>query len=249
MTGQASVTDLPSTTVLGLPVSLVDMGATIETVARLVEAGQPRWIVTADAAGMVQAQDDPALAEAYRTAALVTPDSQGVVWALRRKGYPGIGRVSGVDIVDQVCRLSSETGVRIFFLGAAPGVAEEAAERLRLRHPGCNIVGTRHGYFPADDDALVANEVAASRPDVLFVAMGIPRQETFIVRCLALTGAKVGVGVGGSFDVFSGRVKRAPGLVRALKLEWLWRLALNPSKIGKVRLLPRFVRLVLKEGR
>jgi N-acetylglucosaminyldiphosphoundecaprenol N-acetyl-beta-D-mannosaminyltransferase len=151
-----------------------------------------------------------------------------------------------VDIVDKVCERSSELGWRIYFLGAAPGVAEQAAERMRLKHPGCNIVGTRHGFFPPESDRVVAAEVAAARPDVLFVGMGIPRQEKFIRGTDDLIGAKAALGIGGSFDVFSGNVKRAPAGFQRLKLEWLWRLAQNPKKISKVMLLPRFVSLVLR---
>jgi N-acetylglucosaminyldiphosphoundecaprenol N-acetyl-beta-D-mannosaminyltransferase len=137
----------------------------------------------------------------------------------------------------------------VFLLGSAPGVAQQAAERLRLKYPGCNIVGTRHGFFPVEDADIVAQEVAAEKPDILLVALGIPRQEKFIARTQATIGARVAMGVGGSFDVYSGAVKRAPLLVQRLKLEWLWRLMLNPKKWKKVARLPRFVWLVLKEGR
>lgn len=243
--------DLPHERVqiLGMPVDALTMDACMERVATFVGSGEPHLVVTADSSGIVQAQTDPVLADLYHTADLVTPDSAGVVWAMRRKGRPVPARVSGVDIVDRVCAISADRGWRIFFLGAAPGVAELAAERMRLRHPGCNVVGARHGYFPPESDAVVAAEVAQATPDILFVAMGIPRQEKFIRATEAIIGAKVAMGVGGSFDVFSGNVRRAPKLLQRMKLEWLWRLAQNPKKIGKVMLLPRFVALVLRERR
>ena len=149
--------------------------------------------------------------------------------------------------MDNVCRESANRGWRVYFLGAAPGVAELAAEKMRLRHPGCNIVGARHGYFPAESDEVVAAEVAESKPDILFVAMGIPRQEKFIKATTHIIGSKVAMGVGGSFDVFSGNVKRAPVFLQKLKLEWAWRLLQNPKKIGKVMLLPKFVIRNLRE--
>jgi N-acetylglucosaminyldiphosphoundecaprenol N-acetyl-beta-D-mannosaminyltransferase len=158
-------------------------------------------------------------------------------------------RVSGVDIVDRVCALSADTGDSIFFLGAAPGVAELAAEKMRLKYPGCNIVGTRNGYFPAESDRVVAAEIADLDPDFLFVAMGIPRQEKFILDTMPIIKARVSIGVGGTFDVFSGKVKRAPVIIQKLKLEWLWRTLQNPSKLSKTKLLPRFVLLVLKQKR
>lgn len=221
----------------------------MERLADFVASGSPHLVVTADASGIVQAQSDAELAELYQTADLVTPDSAGVVWAMRRAGFTVPARVSGVDLVDRACGVSSDTGWRIYFLGAAPGVAEQAAERMRLRHPGCNIVGARHGYFPPESDAVVAAEVAQARPDLLFVAMGIPRQEKFIRATEAIINAKVAMGVGGTFDVFSGKVRRAPKVLQRLRLEWAWRLAQNPKKIGKVKLLPQFVGLILRERR
>lgn len=235
--------------ILGVRVGRVSMAQTLAAIDGFVASGSPHLVVTADASGIAQAQSDPELMEVYRTADLVTPDSLGVLWAARRAGCEIPDRVSGVDILDHVCAASADKGYRIFFLGAAPGVAEEASERMRLRHPGCNIVGARHGYFPPESDEVVAREVAEFKPDILFVAMGIPRQEKFIRSTASIIGAKVGIGVGGSLDVYSGRVRRAPLLVRKLKLEWLWRTLANPKKIKKAMNLPRFVLMVLRSGR
>ncbi len=229
--------------VLGFPVSTRNMEGTLSAIEGLLSDGGSHIVATADSSGLVIAQTDSELASIYRSASLVTADSNGVVWALKRGGYSAT-RVSGVDVADQLCRLSSEKGYRIFLLGSSPGVADEAAERLRLKYPGCNIVGSRNGFFPASDDDIVAQEIALAKPDILFVAMGIPRQEKFLAKTLAITGAKIGMGVGGSLDVFSGRVKRAPKLIQKIKLEWLWRVLLNPKKFGKVMLLPKFMMLV-----
>ncbi|AIE87503.1 WecB/TagA/CpsF family glycosyltransferase [Fimbriimonas ginsengisoli] len=235
--------------ILGVPIDRLSMDQTLARIEAFIASGTPHIVVTADAAGIAQAQHDPALMEIYRAAELVTPDSIGVVWAARRAGHPIETRVSGVDILDNLCRLSAERGYRIFFLGAEPGVADLAAEKMRLRHPGCNIVGTRHGYFPAESDEVVAHEVALFTPDILIVAMGIPRQEKFIRATEHIIQAKVGIGVGGSLDVFSGKAKRAPAIVQKAKMEWLWRTASNPKKIAKAQMLPRFVMLVLRSRR
>ena len=246
MTEQKTVEGVPTGDVLGVPISLLDMPGTLSILEDFVADGGPHMLVTADASGFAIADQDDGLRRIYLTADILTPDSQGVVWALKRAGHQGVPRVSGVDLVDHICALSANKGYKIFLLGAAPGVAEMAAEKLRLKYPGCNIVGTRHGYFPAEDDDLVAQEVAPFQPDFLFVAMGIPRQEKFISNTQNVIQAKVAIGVGGSFDVFSGRAKRAPKLVQKAKLEWLWRLLLNPSKMTKVKMLPKFVGLVLR---
>lgn len=235
--------------VLGAPVDRLSMDETMARIEEFVAGAVPRVIVTADAAGLVKAQSDASFLDIIRKADLVTPDSVGVLWAARRVGKPISARVSGVELVDRICAASSAKGWRIFFLGAEPGVAEMAAEKMRLRHPGCHIVGTRHGYFPPESDAVVAVEVAEAKPDVLFVAMGIPRQEKFIWSCKDVIGAKVSMGVGGSLDVFSGKAKRAPAFFQKLHVEWLWRLILNPKKIAKAKNLPVFVAMVLRGKR
>lgn len=209
----------------------------------------PQMVVTADSSGLVIAQSDPEFMAILQSADLVTPDSVGVLWAMRRRGHAVPGRVSGVDLVGRISQLSADKGYRIYLLGAAHGVAEMAAEKLRLLYPGCRIVGTRHGYFPPDSDEIVANEVAQAKPDVLFVAMGIPRQEKFIAATRDIIQAPVAIGVGGSLDVFSGKAKRAPKIIQRLSLEWLWRTLLNPKKLKKAKTLPKFAWLVLRERR
>ena len=232
--------------VLGSEVDEVDMDGALELIAGFIEEGSPHVVVTADSSGLVAAQSDPEFRKIIEEADLVTPDSNGVVWAMRRRGSLIKDRVSGVELVAHLCEASALKGYRIFFLGAAPGVAEIAAERLRLMYPGVHIVGTRHGYFSPDSDSVVAEEIALLKPDVLFVAMGIPRQEKFIVSTQSIIQAKVAIGVGGSLDVFSGRVRRAPVFVQKLKLEWLWRTLLNPKKIAKAKALPVFAWRVLR---
>lgn len=222
------------------------MNDAIARIDRFIADGTPHLVVTADSSGVYSQLHDPDLRSIMLNADLVTPDSFGIVWAAKRLGKPVGGRVSGVEIVSRLCARSAERGYRIYILGAAPGVAEMAAERLRLQFPGCNIVGTRHGFFPSSDDALVAEEIAAARPDILFVAMGIPRQEKFIAATMPVIQAKVAIGVGGSFDVFSGKTRRAPVLFQKLNVEWLWRLILNPTKVSKVAALPRFAWAVLR---
>jgi N-acetylglucosaminyldiphosphoundecaprenol N-acetyl-beta-D-mannosaminyltransferase len=235
--------------ILGVPVHRVSMDETLVIFARWLNDDGVRVVVTADSSGVVRAQADEEFRGILLGADLVTPDSSGILWAARRKGARLKERVSGVDLVDRLCALSAEKGHKLYFLGAAPGVAEMAAERMRLAHPGCRIVGARHGYFPGDSDEIVAREIAEKSPDVLLVAMGIPRQEKFIWRARDIIRAKISIGVGGSFDVFSGRAKRAPKWVQRACLEWLWRLMLNPRKLAKAKSLPAFVWLVMRSGR
>lgn len=242
-----SIESIPTAPVLGLPISLMPMDLTLIQIQKWVLERSPRLIITVDATALVLAKDRPNFRKILENADLRTADGVGIVWALRRGGHQNAAKVSGVDLVQRLTAISAERGLRLYFLGAEPGVTERAAERLRLQYPGCNIVGTHHGYFPAESDTVVAAEIAATRPDVLFVAMGMPRQEEFILSTQSIIQAPVAMGVGGSFDVFSGKTKRAPRLVQAMHLEWLWRLILNPTKIAKVKLLPVFVGMVLRE--
>jgi N-acetylglucosaminyldiphosphoundecaprenol N-acetyl-beta-D-mannosaminyltransferase len=207
----------------------------------------PRHVVTADASMAVIARRDPELRAILADADLVTPDGAGILWASRLLRCPLTCKVSGVDLVAEAARLSAARGWRLFFLGAAPSVAAEAAERLRERFPGAHIVGTRDGYFPPAQEPDVLAQIRDARPDILFVAFGIPRQEKWIARHKAALGVPISLGIGGSFDVHSGRVRRAPVWMQQHGLEWLHRLAANPKKIGKVMTLPEFVLLALRQ--
>jgi N-acetylglucosaminyldiphosphoundecaprenol N-acetyl-beta-D-mannosaminyltransferase len=239
----------PAVQILGLPVHNVTMAAALDAIDAFVQRGSPHHIVTADASMLVMAQEDAALRAIIACAELITPDSVGVLWAAKRRGMPLPERVSGVEIVARLCALSPERGYRLYFFGAAPGVAEQAAERMRARHPGAQIVGTRHGYFREEERETIVEEIRRSRPDVLCVALGIPRQEKWIAANRDRLGVPAMIGVGGTFDVLSGNTRRAPALFQQLRLEWLWRVASNPRKINKVLLLPRFIRMVRREKR
>lgn len=236
---------ISSVEILGLPIHNVDMTGALAAIDDFVRAGTPHHIVTADASMLVMAQEDHDLRTIIVDADLVTPDSIGVLWAAGRRKAPLRERVSGVEIAERLCARSAERGYRLFFLGAAPNVAALAAERMRVRYPGVNIVGTRDGYFGEGETAAVVQDVRNSGADILLVAMGIPKQEKWIRAHRASLGCSVLIGVGGTLDVLSGQVRRAPRLIQALRLEWLWRVVSNPRKINKILLLPRFVRMAL----
>jgi N-acetylglucosaminyldiphosphoundecaprenol N-acetyl-beta-D-mannosaminyltransferase len=239
--------DTPHISLLGVRVHRVDMAATLTLIREFIASGTPHIIVTADASSVVRAQSDTEFQYLINGADLVTPDGFGVLKGAALLGTPLIERVSGVEIAREMCRMSAEDGFSIYFLGAAPGVAELAATNLKGQYPGLNVAGIHDGYFDPSRDAEIAAEVKASGAQVLLVAMGIPRQEKFIRDNMDKLGVCVAMGVGGSFDVFSGKVKRAPVWFQKHGLEWLYRLVKDPSKIKKAATLPRFVVLVLRE--
>jgi N-acetylglucosaminyldiphosphoundecaprenol N-acetyl-beta-D-mannosaminyltransferase len=242
---------IPSIDLLGLRISRVNRTETLEILQQFIDSGEPHLVVTADASAHVIAGGDPEyLRIVNHTAALVTADGSGILWAARRLGLPLEERVSGVDLAEQLCAESARRGYGVYFYGAAPGVADEAAERIRQRYPGARIVGTADGFqnSPEQQEALL-RDIRATRPSVLLVAMGIPRQEKWIARHLETLGVPVCIGVGGTLDVFSGRVNRAPVWMQRRGLEWLYRLAQNPKKYSKVATLPLFALNVLRGRR
>lgn len=246
---QQRAVDLNSIELLGMRVDRVDMDGALALVERFIAEGSPRHIVTADASMVITASEDPEFARIVAASDLVTPDGMGIVWATKRLGTPVTAKVSGVDLSARCCALSAEKGWRVFFFGAGPGVAEEAAARMRARFPGANIVGFRDGFFKPDDEPQIVEQIRAAKPDILLVALGIPKQEKFIDRHKQALGVPVCIGVGGTLDVFSGSVKRAPVWMQNVGLEWLYRLASNPKKISKVKMLPVFARRVLAAKR
>lgn len=232
--------------VLGVPVGIVSMASTLEFARAWLREDQSRLLLTSDSQGIYLAQTDSELKAIYQRAALNTPDSYGVVWALRRQGIHLEDRVTGVDLVSGLCEIAAQEGKSVYLLGSSPGVAEKAAKALQAQFVGLRIAGARDGYYAKHEEEEVVKDVAATRPDILLVAMGIPRQEKFLAKYQDQIGFKIGMGIGGSLDVLSGEVKRAPKIVQAVRMEWLWRVILNPKKISKVATLPKFAMCVLR---
>jgi N-acetylglucosaminyldiphosphoundecaprenol N-acetyl-beta-D-mannosaminyltransferase len=224
------------------------MEESVELVAGFIRSGQPHRILTLNPEFLYWAQFDPELMELAGRATLVTPDGIGIVWACRMAGYPVVDRVTGIDLMLSLASRAAAGNWRVFMLGAAPGVAEEAADRLCLDYPGLQVVGTHHGYFSGGEEAAgVAEIVRQTRSQLLFVALGAPKQEQWIDRYLEQTGASAAVGVGGSFDVIAGKVQRAPQWLQRLHLEWLARLLREPARWRRQLVLPRFAWLVIRK--
>ncbi|MDI6869897.1 MAG: polysaccharide pyruvyl transferase CsaB [Bacillota bacterium] len=241
--------------VLGVGVDAVTLPEAVQRLREWIEAARAggervtRQVVTLNPEIVMAARRRPALAEIIGQADLVTADGVGVVWAARRLGRPLPGRVTGADLVEALLEVGAQAGWHFYFLGAAPGVAEEAARAAVQRHPGLQVAGARHGYFPAGEAERVAREVAATAPDVLLVALGSPAQEEFIARHRRRLRAAVAIGVGGTLDVLAGRTRRAPAWLRRAGLEWLYRIARDPRRLKRALAIPAFVSAVLRQPR
>lgn len=232
--------------VLGVKVSGLDSNDTVNFIRGLIESGECHQVCTVHSQGLVMADRDPHLKRIFNESSLVVCDGEGVRWALGRRGIR-VDKVPGVGLVEWMCRLSSERGLRLFFYGGAPGIAEEAAERLVERYPRATIVGALDGFHGAEhlDDRL--NNIKSMGIDVLLIGMGVPMQEYAARVAKEMGAAAVSIGVGGSFDVLSGRKKRAPTWVQRARLEWLWRSLIDLKKARKLPMLAVFVAKVLRE--
>lgn len=239
--------------VLGLPVDDISLDEAVTRVAGFIRSPSCDQVVTADASMVVTASNDAAFLHIVKAASLVTSDGAGILWASRRLGLQIRNKCSGVDLAERLIAESVHQGWRIYFIGAAPGVAELARQKMQEKYPGCAIVGARDGFFRDEDALTIASEIAKSSPDIVFVALGIPKQEKWIADVGHITTAKVCIGVGGTLDVFSGNVTRAPVWMQKRGLEWLYRLMSDPRQLGnrlrKQRLLPVFVAMVLRANR
>lgn len=236
-------------TILGVPFDPVGMAGAVKKIAGFIISGGPHQVVTANPEMVMAAREDGELLQILTGAELVVADGIGIVWAARRLGTPLPERVPGVELAAAALTLAAENGYRVYLLGGAPGLATEAARCLRRKYPGLDIVGTQHGYFSASGEAEVVAQIAATSPHLLLVGLGMAKQEKWIHSHRGELGVPVSIGVGGSLDVFAGRVRRAPPWMCRLNLEWLYRLLIQPRRLFRMLALPRFVLRVLGEAK
>lgn len=227
--------------ILGVAVDAVTMPEAVAAVEYYMDARAGVTVATANAEMIMRATKDAALRDVLAAAALVVPDGAGTVWAARHLGHAMPERVAGYDLVQELLRRAPAAHRRIYFFGAAPGVAEKAKAKAEQLYPGIKIVGVRDGFFSADMNDAIISDIRTARPDLLLVALGVPKQEKWIHEHLAALGVPVAIGVGGTLDVMAGVMKRAPRWMQKAKLEWLFRGMLQPKRAGRLLALPKFV--------
>lgn len=227
------------TDILGVGFDNVTMEEALDRAEALLAEGGPHLVVTPNAEIVQQARADKAFFDLIAEADLVIPDGVGVIYASKILGRSLKGRVPGVDFASGLMDRMAKTGRKLFLLGAKPGVAEEAAVKLAEAHPGLTICGTHDGYFK--EDGPVAEEIRRSGADVVFVCLGAPKQEKWIKQNGTATGASLLIGLGGSLDVFAGRVERAPEAWQKVGMEWLYRGLKEPSRLKRIMKLPFFL--------
>jgi N-acetylglucosaminyldiphosphoundecaprenol N-acetyl-beta-D-mannosaminyltransferase len=230
--------------ILGCRLDDIDADAATQRILDLARGNNAGQVVTLGTEMVVYAQRDARFRDVVNASALSLCDTVGLLWAARRKGARLRTRVAGIELIERVCDDAARDGTPVYLLGGAEGVAREAAARLCARHPNLAIAGTRNGYFSDDESAAVATAIRESGARIVFCGLGFPRQDLWLAERLRETGCGAGVGVGGSFDVLSGRVRRAPPVWRRLGLEWFYRLVTEPRRWRRQLALPVFVCLV-----
>jgi N-acetylglucosaminyldiphosphoundecaprenol N-acetyl-beta-D-mannosaminyltransferase len=238
---------LATEAVLGIPLALTDYERTLDWIDAAVAARHRGYLCVAATHTVMAAQEDPELREAVVGADFTVPDGQPLVWALNLLGNRLSDRVYGPELMDRACARAARTGQRFYLYGGRnQGALVELARRLRLRHPGLQIVGGQAPPFrqPTDaEEAATAADIARCRADVVWVGLGVPKQEKWMARMRPRLDAPVLIGVGAAFDFHAGLVPQAPPALQRFGLEWLFRLAQEPRRLWRryLRYNPRFV--------
>lgn len=238
---------MQSLEILGCRLDLLDADQATEQIMQFVRDRASAQIVTLGTEMVVYAQRDPAFRDVVNHCALSLCDTVGLLAVARRRGAKLRERVTGVELVEDVCARAASDGIGVYFFGGAEGVAADAAAILETRFPGLRVAGARNGFFTSEEEPRIVEAIRASGAGILFAGLGSPRQEMWLARNLQATGCGAAIGVGGSFDVLSGRVQRAPQVWRRLGLEWLYRLISEPKRFRRQLALPYFVWLVALE--
>lgn len=236
----------PVANILGVSFTTRGFDETVAHLTQRIDSGEQTHVVTANPEIVMLAKGHSAF-RAIVDQAYVVPDGIGIVYAAKWTNQPIYERVTGVELVEALMDEANKKQWNVYLLGATPEVIGLAAEKLSNRYPQARIVGYRDGYFRQDEEEQIVREIASKKPELLFVAMGSPRQDEWLARYRDQLNASLMMGVGGTFDVISGKVKRAPLFWQKLNLEWLYRLMATPSRWKRQLAIPRFVWTVFRE--
>ena len=238
---------MKTASILGVQFHAVTKKQAVELAMSKLRARQKGYVVTPNPEIVDLCRRDPEFMGIVNHAALVLPDGIGIIYAAKILGEGLPGRVPGIEFAEELCAAMAKENMRLFLLGAKPGIAEKAGANLCAKFPGLVLAGTHDGYFK--DDAPVADAIRQSGADCVFVCLGAPKQELWMAKWGPETGVHLLCGLGGSLDVFAGVVERAPKFWSDHGLEWFYRLCREPKRIGRMMKLPLFLVHVRKEKR
>jgi len=234
--------------ILGVRIDEVDMETAVEKAKEFLESDKINMIFTPNPEFIVNADKDEEFKFILNSSSLNIPDGNGIVWASNKMKKPLKERVAGYDFIHKMFDFGKNKNISFYFLGARPGIAEKAKDKLKEKYEGIKIVGTHDGYFDIDEEENIVKEINKSNPDILLVALGSPKQEKFIYKHKDKLKCKIAIGVGGCFDVISGEVKRAPKIFIKLKLEWLYRGLTDVKRFKRLTAIPKFMIKVLTKA-
>jgi N-acetylglucosaminyldiphosphoundecaprenol N-acetyl-beta-D-mannosaminyltransferase len=222
--------------VLGVGISVLNLRTALAAIAAAVSERRKGYICVTGVHGVMEAQDDAGFKKILNDAFLCTPDGMPMVWAGKLAGHREMSRVYGPDLMLDICAWSETSGAKHFFYGGADGVAELLAQKLKIKFPRLEVVGTFTPPFRAlntDEEKKLREQVAAAKPDIFWVGLSTPKQEKFMAEFLPKLDATLMVGVGAAFDFHSGRVKQAPRWMQRTGLEWFYRLCCEPRRLAR----------------
>jgi len=225
----------------GVLLDHIDYNKACQRVDKFLQFYGRKVIVTPNAEIIMAARKNTDFMEMLNKADICLPDGIGVVIASRILGNPLIERTTGFDFMMKILKMAEKQDLSVFLLGGKPGVAQKAAAQLKVMFRGLEISGTHHGYFKNEEEDKIIEIINDNKPDILLVAMGFPKQEKFMIENKEKLNFRVAIGVGGSFDVLSGNVNRAPDFMQKAGLEWLFRLITQPWRFKRMTVLPLFL--------
>jgi N-acetylglucosaminyldiphosphoundecaprenol N-acetyl-beta-D-mannosaminyltransferase len=247
-------TDSTRVNICGTWVNSYTLDEVVEIITQhALERSSPKYVVTPNAHHIITLQKDLHFQEVYRKAFLVVPDGVSLLWAAHLLGTPLNGRVNGTDLFERTCAVAAKKGLKVFLLGGRLGAADGAKDVLRTRYPTLNITGTYCPPYGFEKDlselALINSKIRAADPELLFVGLGAPKQEKWIYAHCQELNVPVSLGIGVSFELVSGMVRRAPTLMQKLGLEWLFRLFMEPKRLWQRYVIGNFyfIWLVLRQ--
>ncbi len=232
--------------ILGYPLDLIKMRDAVEKIESFLKAGKGGHVVTLNPEMIMQALKNPTLSETIKKADLIVPDSVGIIIALRKCGIYNVPQLPGIELADFLIKESVNKNFSLGFLGASNEVISVLINELKETYNNINIVFSHDGYFNSGEEEKIIDELKRAKPQILFVALGVPKQELWIAKQKEILSSTVMIGVGGSFDVWAKKVKRAPSVFRKFGLEWFYRLISEPSRFGRMfPTLPLFLLKIL----
>ena len=235
--------------IFGVKIEAADKKAALDKIKCAFSGCGARTVFTPNPQMLMLAEQNESLKQALNNADILLPDGIGVCIAAHLLGTPLPERITGIDTAQALLEYASQEQLSVFLLGARPGVAERAAERMRAKYPKLNICGVHHGYFDKSgkENGTVIDAINKSGARILFVCFGAPLQEIWISENKEqLTSVKLYMGLGGALDVWSGEIKRAPRFLQKAGLEWLWRILKEPRRISFIFQIPHFLYKVVR---